>query len=202
MKQRTRRLGFGAAVVALAAAMIMLIVTPASAHKRGRMTGGGHAQDQEFGKVTHGFELYCITLASGETLEIGPNNLEVNWNGGQHWHLEDITRGACHREGPPNPPPAPFNAYYGAGFGRLNGVSGAFACWRLVDNGEPGKKHDVWSMRIWEPGLQPNPANASGANGGCPSPDAEPVIEFRNMHLDGGNHQAHRLTGSKAKRRR
>jgi hypothetical protein len=182
-------------VVALAATLVALATSPAFAFRRGRMTGGGRIETSAGLRVTHGFELYCITQGD-QTLDLGPNNLQVNWADGI-WHLEDLTRGACHSEGDPRPPRAPFNAYYGQGFGRLNGESGSFACWRLVDNGEPGRNGDVWSFRAWPAGAEPNPDNAANDPGKCPTPDEDPVVDFRGRLLR-GNHQAHRLSGNKA----
>src|SRR5438477_4732233 len=52
------------------------------------MTGGGviRAVNEADGRqvqVTHGFELHC-------DLSNVPNDLEVNWNGGQSFHLERL----------------------------------------------------------------------------------------------------------------
>ncbi len=181
-------------VAVLATTMILLVASPAFAFKQGRMTGGGRGDTTSGTKVTHGFELYCITQGTSN-VDLGPNNLEVNWDGGNNWHLEELTRGACHSEGDPVPPNAPFNAYYGQGYGRLNGASGAFACWRLVDNGEGGKDQDVWSFNVWSPGAQPVPRQDPGV---CPRPAEPPVLEFHGLLLTGGNHQAHRATGNKS----
>ena len=195
MSKSRQRLGLGAvAVVAIAAMMVMLVAAPAFGFRKGRMTGGGRIDTAPGLKATHGFELYCITQGPDQPQldHLGPNNLQVNWDTGNHWHLEDLIRGACHQEGDPRPPRAPFNAYYGQGYGRLNGESGAFACWRLVDNGEPGKNGDVWSFSVWPPGAEPVDRGQ-----GCPRPDEAPVIEFHGRLLR-GNHQALRLTGNKA----
>jgi hypothetical protein len=40
--------------------------------------------------------------------------------------------------GDPMPPDAPFNTYFGHGFGTYNGQSGYQCDWMFVDNGEPG----------------------------------------------------------------
>jgi hypothetical protein len=202
MGMRTRRhgLGSGATVVALAAAMILLVSAPAFAFKLGRFTGGGRVNLANDTKTTHGFQLYCTNIGGGRSLEIDPNNLQVNWDTGNHWHLEDLVRGACHNEQwDPEQPKANFDAYYGDGYGRLNGVSGAYACWRLTDDGEPGRD-DIFSFRVWAPGEAPNPANAANDPGKCPRPDATPVHRFNNLRLEVGNHQAHMLTGKKAER--
>jgi len=178
-----------AAIVALSAAVVIAMGMPAIGFQKGRMTGGGRVNHPAGFHVTHGFELYCITLGGGGTLDLGPNNLEVNWEGNQ-WHLEQLTKGGCADEGDPRPPRAPFNTYYGEGYGRYNQVSGAFACWRLIDNGEPGT-NDTFKFRMWAPGVPPNPANAQNDPAECPVPDAEPVLSFGNLKLEVGNHQAH-----------
>ena len=181
------------AILTFAALIVALAALPAIGFRKGRFTGGGRVNISDTLFATHGFELYCITLGGGGTLDLGPNNLQVNWNTGEHWHLEDLTKGGCADERwDPRPPRAPIDAYYGAGFGRLNGVSGAFACWRLTDDGEPGT-NDLFSFRVWAPGEEPNPDSAAGDPAECPSPDAEPVLQFTGLRLERGNHQAHRL---------
>jgi hypothetical protein len=180
----------------VATAALLATTTAAFAHRQGRMTGGGRIDTAAGVTITHGFELYCITQDGGQTLDLGPNNLQVNWDGNS-WHLEELLKGACHSEGDPTPPNADFNAYYGEGFGRLNGDSGAFACWRLVDNGEPGTGNDVFRFRVWSAGAEPNPDNAAGDSAQCPTPDEDPVVESE-ATLILGNHQAHGLTGNSA----
>jgi hypothetical protein len=191
---RYRRSATVAVTVALGLVLVLAAAMPAVGFKKGRMTGGGRVNHPAGFHVTHGFELYCITLGGGGTMDLGPNNLEVNWDAGNHWHLEDLTKGGCDDEPrwDPRPPRAPIDVYYGAGYGRLNGVSGAFACWRLVDDGEPGT-NDLFGFRVWAPGEAPNPANAASDPQECPRPDADPVLTFTNLELRVGNHQAHRL---------
>ncbi|PYQ67730.1 MAG: hypothetical protein DMF54_03455, partial [Acidobacteria bacterium] len=78
----------------------------------GRMTGGGSVFTKANGRVTHGFELHCDP-------EVGPNNLEINWGPGNHFHLEDLTSAVC-TDDPniaPPPPPAGFDTYNGTGTG-------------------------------------------------------------------------------------
>jgi len=98
---------------------------------QGFMTGGGSVFTASGTRVTHGFELHCDVTK-------GPNNLEVNF-GGNRFHLESLIAAAC-KDDPairPNPPPARFDTYEGAGTGRFNGVSGATAKWKFTDAGEP-----------------------------------------------------------------
>lgn len=102
----------------------------------GRMTGGGSIQDQMsmYGRVTHGFQLKCTAMSS-------PNNLEVNWGGGNRFHLTTLTTALCTDdptidEGMPR---AGFDTYEGTGTGTYNGTPGATATWKFTDAGEPGK---------------------------------------------------------------
>ena len=109
----------------------------------GRMTGGGSiltpAVTSGSGKnnsmrVTHGFELHCDVSQL-------PNNLEVNWDKGNKFHLDSLTTVSCTDDPTivPNPPDAGFDTYVGTGTGSYNGVSGATAEWTFTDAGEPGK---------------------------------------------------------------
>lgn len=104
----------------------------------GRMTGGGSVFTTLNGntiRVTHGFELHCDT-------SIAPNNLEINWDSGNHWHLDTLTSVACSSDGlSPAPPPGTAllaNVYNGCGDGTFNGTPGVHACWTFTDHGEPG----------------------------------------------------------------
>jgi hypothetical protein len=101
---------------------------------QGRMTGGGSVFTTTGVRVTHGFELHCDKA-------VLPNGLEVNWQGGNHFHLESLTTELCINDPAinPAPPPAGFDTYIGKGIGRLNGISGATAEWTFTDAGEPGK---------------------------------------------------------------
>jgi hypothetical protein len=101
--------------------------------------------------LTHGFELHCDP-------ESGPNNLEINWNGNQ-FHLEQLTKATCTDDGSVNEPPPSIDTsengpgpttdvYNGEGFGRYNGVCGAFAQWVFDDNGEPGKADHIVALQI------------------------------------------------------
>ena len=107
----------------------------------GRMTGGGSVFMANGVRVTHGFELHCTEDGPNDTLTTpGPNNLEINWDGGNNFHLEELTRGDCTRDPSinPYPPNAPFNTFDGVGIGRYNGAPGATIVFKLTDAGEPG----------------------------------------------------------------
>ena len=101
---------------------------------QGRMTGGGSVFTATGVRVTHGFELHCNKVNL-------PNNLEVNWDGGNNFHLGSLTSAVCINDPAinPAPPPAGFDTYIGKGTGSLNGISTATAEWTFTDAGEPGR---------------------------------------------------------------
>lgn len=109
----------------------------------GRMTGGGNSVTINDVKVTKGLTLHCdITLS---------NNLEVNWPGGNNWHLTKPIETADCVDDPtinPEPPPAPFDTFNGTATGSLNGVDGSFIEFTFIDAGEPGGENDMVSLRI------------------------------------------------------
>ena len=130
----------------------------------GRMTGGGSIISNGI-RVTHGLELNCDSTQVPETLEI-------NWDTGNHFHLEQLTSAFCSNDpsisaGYPN---SQFNTYKGTGTGSFNGVEGATISFMLTDAGEPGV-NDVAAYTI---------TDASGN-----------VILSASGTLDNGNHQAH-----------
>jgi hypothetical protein len=141
-------------------------------HEEGRFTGGGFivCGDQ---KITFGFELYCRE-------DQGPNNLEINF-GGSQFHLENIETLDCFNNGDnPAPPAATADTINVTGSGRFrsDGVeTPAFIAATFHDSGEPGRE-DTASFLIYYNGV--SFLNCSG-------------------NLLGGNVQAHRLTGSKAR---
>ncbi len=167
------------------------VVAPATAlsyskaeKQRARMTGGGYfyarAADDGLVKVTHGFELHCRTATK-------PQRLQVNWSGGNSFHLTDLEDSYCAEEGyDEENPRAPFDTYYGEGTGRLTtrdgGKETGWATWRFVDDGEPGGANanggDELLIEVY---------NSDGV-----------LIMFADGQLTKGNHQAHRGTGSKA----
>ncbi len=137
---------------------------------KGRMTGGGGQIRVDGVRITRGFTIHCDILLS--------NNLEINWAGGNKWHLDKpITKALCIDDPNvnPEPPPAPFDTFVGEGEGKLNGVSGSIVKFTFVDAGEPGS-NDMADIRIWAPGADPMVDT--------------PVLAVSGF-LDNGNAQAH-----------
>jgi hypothetical protein len=132
--------------------------------EEGRMTGGGRIDTDII--LTHGFELHCNPSDS-------PNNLEINWDKGNRFHLESVTDINCFDDPAynPRPPAAPFDTLELAGFGRYNGESGAFVWVQLTDFGEPGK-NDWATIVVYD------------AEGNL-------LLDVTG-HLELGNHQAHK----------
>lgn len=142
----------------------------ATDHLPGRFTGGGRFSSSTGVKMTHGFELHCF-------VDEQPNNLEVNWTGGHSFHLEQMTWASC-SDRPnvdPAPPVAPSDVHNGHGLGRLDGVPGAYADWRIIDKGEPGTKDRI-AITIW---------NHQGGS------VVIQTVGYDGSLLDQGNHQAH-----------
>jgi hypothetical protein len=127
----------------------------------GRMTGGGKIGSTD---VSHGFELHC------DRTDV-PNNLQINWGKGNHFHLDAISSATCSMDPTfaPAPPAAGFNTYIGSGTGNCNGTT-VTANWIFTDAGEPGRNDDA-EVHVLAGGTCPG-VNASGK-------------------LRGGNHQAH-----------
>ena len=152
----------------------------------GRMTGGGSFFTTNGVRVTHGFQLYCQQNGGLPPL-IGPNNLEVNWDGGNHFHLDLLTANSCTCQDSvtgnvcedAKPPAAPIDTYNGCGVGAFNGVANYYACWTFVDKGEPGTNDTAWFSLS------------------TPAPGLLPVFEAGPAPLTFGNHQAHFVTGGK-----
>src|SRR5881397_706915 len=85
------------------------------------MTGGGVIRTVNEAKgrqvqVAHGFELHC-------DLSNEPNELEVNWDNGENFHLERLGVSRCEDNAAidPGPPGATFNTIVASGYGRLAG---------------------------------------------------------------------------------
>ena len=145
----------------------------------GRMTGGGSVLTDAYGRVTHGFTLYC-----GSSSE--PNRLEVNWrvgNAAYAFSLDALTSRACWDDPAISaaPPDADFDTYQGAGTGRLRSGRGPFVTgynitFTFTDAGEPGAQ-DWVEMTITGPG-------------------GEVVLSFEGF-IEYGNQQAHVATGTK-----
>jgi hypothetical protein len=142
----------------------------------GRMTGHGQTFTADFGKVQWEFR---NQICRSSKLP----DLKVSWydtNGvAQKFVLRQHTSGGpyCYdtalSEGKPL---AGFDTMTGTGTGTLNGVAGHTISYTFTDEGEPGRD-DSATFRIAGPGG---------------------TIEFDGKALDGGNHQAHRVTGSAA----
>jgi hypothetical protein len=100
----------------------------------GRMTGGGSIFTAAGARVTHGFELHC-------NIADVPNNLEINWDGGNNFHLTSLTSVTCIDDPAiaPPPPNAGFDTYIGTGVGTCNGLPATIS-FVLTDPGEPGTK--------------------------------------------------------------
>lgn len=177
--------------VVIGALAIACLVPPAAAiaggkaeKMRARMTGGGHILGTnnltgDTVKVTHGFTLHCRTATD-------PQRLQVNWSGGNSFHLTELEDSYCAEEGyDQENPRAPFDTYYGEGTGRLttrDGKETGYATWRFVDDGEPGGANenggDELLIEVY---------NSDGV-----------LVMFADGQITKGNHQAHRGTGSKA----
>lgn len=119
-------------------------------------------------KVTRGLTIHCDLLLS--------NNLEVNWPGGNNFHMtEHVTTVECSDD--PNihqaPPNAPLDTLIGVGTGKFNNVGGYTIEFTLQDYGEPGSS-DKMAIRVYETA---NPAHV--------------VLNVPLQTLTGGNLQAH-----------
>jgi hypothetical protein len=139
----------------------------------GRMTGGGFQVRMADGvRITRGFTIHCdITLS---------NNVQINWKGGNKWHIiKPLTMATCIDDPAvePAPPPAPFDTFIGEGVGKLNGVDGSIVRFTFVDAGEPGGGNDKAGIKIWAPGADPNVDT--------------PVLDVPFDFLTNGNIQAH-----------
>jgi len=161
------------------------LIPLASAHKLGRMTGGGSilCEDAvtrtEF-QVHHGFELHC--KPEGKPVPL-PNNLEVNWGVGENFHLTTLLTAVCTDEPgiEESPPEAGFDTMVGSGTGTFNNEPGATIVFTFTDAGEPGAGVDTASFLIRD------------ASETVVLDCAETVLE------QGGNHQAHKATGNQSR---
>jgi hypothetical protein len=153
-------------------ASFAVAIIPAAAHEcpqegcvtDGRMTGGGRLATTSM-IVTHGFELHC------DASDV-PNNLQINWDGGNRFHLGELTDVKC-LDSPaisPNPPPADFDLMEAHGTGTYNGEEGASIYFVLTDAGEPGKNDRARFL--------------------IEDSDGNTVLNV-SAKLKGGNHQAH-----------
>ena len=133
----------------------------------GRFTGGGNQVEVAgIAKITRGLTIHCDLLLS--------NNLEINWNGGNNFHmLEHLETIACFDDPDidQKPPVAPLDTLIGRGTGRFNGVDGYSIVFTLIDAGEPGRS-DQMSFVIT-------------------APNGSVVLNVPVQNLTGGNLQAH-----------
>jgi hypothetical protein len=109
-----------------------VVCAPPVIPSTGRMTGGGSFFTPDGTRVTHGLELHC-------TVPSHPNTLEINWGGGNNFHLDTLSTVTCFLDpafsaGHPN---AGFNTMIGSGTGTLNGDP-ATITFEFTDAGEPG----------------------------------------------------------------
>lgn len=131
----------------------------------GRFTGGGFTVAANGLKVSKGFTLHCDAILS--------NNFEVNWAGGNNFHIDkNPTNVHCQFINDPNPPDAPVNRIDITGTGTLNGAP-ATVTLVLIDNGEKnGATPDQTYIAV-------NGVNLTGGTVAVPA------------NIDGGNIQAH-----------
>ncbi|RZL89612.1 MAG: hypothetical protein EOP82_18925 [Variovorax sp.] len=126
-------------------------------------------------RVTHGFELHCASPEGSSPAE--PNNLEINFSGGDNFHLTTLTKAVCTDTAAiQQPPSAPFDTFDGAGTGTFNGQPAAIT-FTFTDGGEPGNPNDTALFIITQAG--------------------QTVVSCGEAPLTFGNHQAHKATGSK-----
>ncbi len=132
----------------------------------GRFTGGGFQiiQGDVDVKVTRGFTIHCDNRLT--------NNLEVNWGGGNNFHMDKNTVSAvCTRPVDPTPPASPVSRIVASATGQCNGLD-ADISFILEDRGEPGR-NDQAQLII-----------TSEVTGGC-------TLNLTLANLNGGNIQAH-----------
>lgn len=149
---------------------VLAVFTNTPTPMDGRMTGGGGQIRIDDVRITRGFTIHCDIVLS--------NNLQINWTGGNRWHIDKPLTSAICLDDPaiaPEPPAAPFDTFIGEALGSLNGEAGSWVHFTFVDDGEPGSD-DRAEIRIWAPG--DDPATAT------------PVMEVSG-YLDMGNIQAH-----------
>ena len=126
---------------------------------KGRFTGGGFQIGEV--KVTRGFTIHCDNLLT--------NNLEVNWGGGNNFHMDrnSLVDVVCTRPDDPTPPEAPVSRISATSSGQCNGQPATIR-FILEDHGEPGREDRAELM----------------ISGGC-------SLDLPLANLDGGNIQAH-----------
>jgi hypothetical protein len=155
-------------------AMVVYYNNPGVAE--GRMTGGGYQIRVDGVRVTRGLTLHCdVTLS---------NNLEINWPGGNNWHLqkESLESVLCIDDPAydPVPPDAPFDTFIARALGSLNGVENSIIDFKFIDDGEPGRTDEA-HFTVYAPNMGP----------GQVAPGDEMIVLEVGGQLDGGNLQAH-----------
>lgn len=148
----------------------------------GRFTGGGKVVVSDAivpagGEVTvtKGFEVEC-------DLDPAHENLELNWTGGNHFHMDKMTSAVCTLSGTaPNPPSAPVNRIDATGTGSYNGTDGYTVVFTLWDHGEPGVNDQAGFVVC-----QTDPANPKNCS---TSPNI--VLSIPLQDVTTGNIQAH-----------
>lgn len=127
----------------------------------GRFTGGGFQIIAGDIKVTRGFTIHCDNILA--------NNLEINWAGGNNFHMEKNTliNVACTKPTIPNPPASDVSRIVANAVGTCNGLPAAIR-FVLEDRGEPGTSDRA----------------AFTITGGC-------SLIVPEGFIDGGNIQAH-----------
>jgi hypothetical protein len=108
----------------------------------GRFTGGPNAIEVGGTKVTTGLQIHCHPKDPSV-------NFEINWGGGDNFHLTDVTTVSCF-DSPlvtPQPPKAPVDTIIATGYGTYHNVAGYTIEFTLVDSGEPDNKRTD-QMRI------------------------------------------------------
>jgi len=101
----------------------------------GRFTGGPNAVEVGGAKVTTGLQIHCHPKDPSV-------NFEINWGGGENFHLTDVTTVSCF-DSPsetPQPPRAPVDTIVATGYGTYNNAAGYTIVFTLVDSGEPDNK--------------------------------------------------------------
>jgi uncharacterized repeat protein (TIGR01451 family) len=134
-------------------------------------------------RITHGFRLEC-DLAT-------PNRLEINWGGGQNFHLTTLTNATCFNDPSfsAGHPDSTCNTIIAAGVGSFNNVNGYNIEFTFTDHGEPGSS-DTAKYLIWldQPGTTTNPGTP-----GIYDPGIDTLIlSVNTTTLDMGNQQAHK----------
>jgi hypothetical protein len=178
---------YGRAVLCATTAVAAMTLSSAWAELAGRFTGGGsficvfptvpYSQ-----RVAHGFELHCGTGPNPEGLlppgtnPPNPNNLEINFSGGDNFRLTSLFTAACFDDPgiSSTPPVSSIDTIAGDGLGIFNGQPAEIR-FRFHDAGEPGTNDRVIVV-ITQHGSD--------------------VLVCDN-NLTSGNYQAHDATGSK-----